>query len=388
MDRLEGLKAWHQGLDPALVQEKFGLMAESAWSFFRGSAALFYRDYQTDRWGLPAAWQADCRGQVWLQGDCHLLNFGLLGESAETVHLGINDFDETGIGPFYFDLVRFGTGLHLFAERLDIDHGVSAEKLIQSFLKTYQSHLQALVDGQAPAPSEFLQGLLRRVRAEQSPQSQWAHWTEEVSGRRQFRLDLEDLAALESSDRAAWHDRLTEHFLDRPGVTVRDVCRRLHSGLGSLGYPKWYALLEGPASLHGLPEIWEIKQQGPCLLPSVQPPFNSPADRVAEGAKHLQFSGSASVRAFGGTPSFTVQKISPWKRKIKPSDWDNPDDLADFVRDLAGVLAQAHSAKALEILGDIKDWEHTKTRLAQSAADQAVQTKKDWEHWRRLFGTT
>lgn len=58
--------------DPDAFRHKFRKMAAAPFAFYRGSAALFYRDMAHEVHGL-----ADARGaRVWIQGDLHAENVG------------------------------------------------------------------------------------------------------------------------------------------------------------------------------------------------------------------------------------------------------------------------------------------------------------------------
>ena len=58
--------------DANAFRVKFRKMAADPWSFYRGSACVFYADMaeQDDRWSSGKA------SRVWIQGDLHAENFG------------------------------------------------------------------------------------------------------------------------------------------------------------------------------------------------------------------------------------------------------------------------------------------------------------------------
>src|SRR3954470_1843476 len=82
---------------PELVPIKYGRMLVSAFTFFRGAAALMAMDLAgTARTGL----------HVQLCGDAHLSNFGGFAAPDRRLTFSVNDFDETLPGPFEWDLKR------------------------------------------------------------------------------------------------------------------------------------------------------------------------------------------------------------------------------------------------------------------------------------------
>jgi uncharacterized protein (DUF2252 family) len=80
-----------------LVPIRHGRMIQSAFTFFRGTAALQAYDLA----GTPSSGII-----VQACGDCHLLNFGGFATPERQVVFDINDFDETHRAPFEWDLKR------------------------------------------------------------------------------------------------------------------------------------------------------------------------------------------------------------------------------------------------------------------------------------------
>ena len=80
-----------------LVPIRHGRMAESAFAFYRGTAAVMAADLaQRPHTGIT----------VQLCGDAHLANFGGFASPERTLLFDVNDFDETLPGPFEWDLKR------------------------------------------------------------------------------------------------------------------------------------------------------------------------------------------------------------------------------------------------------------------------------------------
>ena len=82
---------------PQLVPIRHGRMLASAFTFYRGGAAIMAADLaMTPSSGL----------EVQLCGDAHLSNFGGFAAPDRRLIFDINDFDETHPGPFEWDLKR------------------------------------------------------------------------------------------------------------------------------------------------------------------------------------------------------------------------------------------------------------------------------------------
>jgi len=89
-----------------LVPLKMGRMAASPFAFFRGAAPLMAADLAT----LP---KTGLRVQIC--GDAHVRNLGAYAAPEGYLVFDINDFDETLLGPWEWDLKRLATSLVLAA---------------------------------------------------------------------------------------------------------------------------------------------------------------------------------------------------------------------------------------------------------------------------------
>ncbi|MER6395384.1 DUF2252 domain-containing protein [Kitasatospora sp. NPDC059973] len=88
-----------QGADRVaeLLPIRYGRMADSAFAFLRGAAAVLAADLAA----VP-----DTGITVQLCGDAHLANFGMYASPERALLFGLNDFDETYPGPFEWDVKR------------------------------------------------------------------------------------------------------------------------------------------------------------------------------------------------------------------------------------------------------------------------------------------
>src|SRR5262245_40338182 len=87
---------------PELVPIRHGRMLVSAFTFYRGAAAVMAADLAT----TPTS---GLRAQ--LCGDAHLSNFGIFAAPDRTLIFDVNDFDETLPGPFEWDVKRLAASL-------------------------------------------------------------------------------------------------------------------------------------------------------------------------------------------------------------------------------------------------------------------------------------
>jgi uncharacterized protein (DUF2252 family) len=125
------IEASNLGRLKTLLPIRFTRMAESAFAFFRGTAALQAHDLV----GTP------CAGpRVQCCGDCHLMNFGGFATPERSLAFDINDFDETHPGPFEWDVKRLATSFAVAARWL----GFSAPEARESALSAVTSYREAI----------------------------------------------------------------------------------------------------------------------------------------------------------------------------------------------------------------------------------------------------
>ena len=94
--------ASNDGRIAELIPIRIGRMLESPFVFLRGSAAVMAGDLaQTPRMGST----------VQLCGDAHLLNFGVYASPERRLVFDVNDFDETHVGPWEWDVKRLAASV-------------------------------------------------------------------------------------------------------------------------------------------------------------------------------------------------------------------------------------------------------------------------------------
>lgn len=89
---------------PELVPIRYGRMAVSPFTFYRGAAAIMAADLApTSTTGITTQ----------LCGDAHLSNFGVFGTPERRLIFDINDFDETLPGPWEWDIKRLAASFEV-----------------------------------------------------------------------------------------------------------------------------------------------------------------------------------------------------------------------------------------------------------------------------------
>jgi uncharacterized protein (DUF2252 family) len=122
-----------------LVPVKYQRMSVSPFTFFRGTAIIQARD-------LASAPVSGITVQVC--GDCHLANFGGFASPERTLVFDINDFDETFLGPWEWDIKRLGASLILAARDRSFSKTV-ADRAVRAAVASYREHMAEFAEMKA-----------------------------------------------------------------------------------------------------------------------------------------------------------------------------------------------------------------------------------------------
>jgi uncharacterized protein (DUF2252 family) len=125
------LEAQAEDRVPELVPIRYGRMLASAFTFYRGAAAIMAMDLaNTPQSGL----------QVQACGDAHLSNFGIFAAPDRRLVLDVNDFDETLPGPWEWDVKRLAASFAIAGR----DRDFTAKQTRDGVLTTVRSYREAM----------------------------------------------------------------------------------------------------------------------------------------------------------------------------------------------------------------------------------------------------
>jgi len=116
-----------------LVPVRHHRMSQSAFTFFRGTAAIM---------GMDLASTPISRISAQLCGDAHLSNFGTFASPERHLVFDVNDFDETVVGPWEWDLKRLATSFAIAARHLGMSRR-KQRKLAKTATEAYRQKMKA-----------------------------------------------------------------------------------------------------------------------------------------------------------------------------------------------------------------------------------------------------
>jgi uncharacterized protein (DUF2252 family) len=376
-------------VDPAAFRRKFRKMAASPFAFYRGSASVFYADlsgeFADDRC-------LDARtSRVWIHGDLHAENFGTYMNGSGQLVFNVNDFDEAYVGPFSWDLKRFGASVALLGYGKALSDTAIGD-LVTRFATAYLTELRAIASGGDDAIGSIMldnaDGVLRRVLQQARLSTRvdlLAAQTTIDQYERRFSLG-DGVYEVDREVRAGVIEAFERYLNTLPPATadvrpvaaqIKDVVLRKGVGIGSAGLPSYNLLLEGHTqALENDVVIYMKRAQVPAVAryvddEGVRDYFRHQGHRTAESQRALQahadpWLGFTELDGHGQL----VAEVSPYAADLDWSDVNEPEELAGVLGDLGRAVARMHSVADDESSHDLVDFSTEEAIVASVETDE------------------
>ncbi|WP_110666749.1 DUF2252 domain-containing protein [Salinicola halophilus] len=353
------------------ASDKFDKLAGSMFSFFRGTALLFYRDMAGDDAWMPT---------VLALGDVHPENFGVMPNADNVPIFSVNDFDEAYYAPFTWDIKRGATGFMIAAETEGKLERKQQAKVVRHFVKGYVEEMQRLSREGTERDEEMRHDnapkLIRKLFEDaDEARDEWLmddYLDETRSGFRPTKKLVPISSRREAFQRLT--DRLVEENAievphralgaaatmgkksapgkkkaqsGKPAMRVKDVAIRLGQGTASLGLDRYYVLIEGPEGDGTDDLIIEYKQARRSALSGLVPPTGYEVDTLAERVSHAQAVHLVRGDVFYGHVEFEGKSYLSRERAPFRDDIDldelSKSEWKQYARLCGRVLATVHA---------------------------------------------
>jgi uncharacterized protein (DUF2252 family) len=398
--------------EQSLVPIRYGRMAVSPFTFYRGAAYVMASDLA----GSP-----DSGIRVQLCGDAHLSNFGGFASPERDLVFDLNDFDETLPGPWEWDVKRLAASIEVAGRSREFKRK-QRRRIVRAAVAEYReamrrfARMSALdvwysrIDASAVkadfgsqlAPEQVKRFEKTAAKAKAKDSSR-AYNKLAVSMNGDARIVAEPPLIMPIEDLlpdAEAHDvdELMRGLVEQYRTCLPDDRRHLldrfryvHAarkvvGVGSVGTRAWVLLMLGKGD--DAPLFLQAKEaQRSVLAPFVgDTEYDNEGRRVVEGQRLMQSAsdimlGWVHVTGIDGAPrDFYVRQLWDWKSS---ADVDTmvPDMMTAYGRMCGWTLARAHarSGDAAAIgayLGSGDSFDKAVARFASSYADQ---NERDYE---------
>jgi len=360
------IEAWNAPFSDADRTEKYCLMAESPFRFFRGTNHLYWADLGQHP---LLAELGDDKTVTWIQGDLHADNFGAYDDDRGDVIYGLNDFDEALVADYQLDLWRMATSLLLVARENDNLTDDEQRDVVNAFVESYLDTMASYRGNDDEEHETFtadslddpLRDFLDDVERKKSREKALEKWTIQELGERRFDLSLDDLEALDAGEEAAlraampgYGETLTGalHY-DESYFAIKSMARRLHAGTGSLGTPRFYVLIEGESSSTDDDRILDVKRQiSPTALHYLSDSARS--DYLTTFANHAQRHATACRALTKHTDDhlgwlslpdgdYSVRERSVYKEAFPTAELKRSSDYEATAAAWGAILATDHA---------------------------------------------
>ncbi|SAL38617.1 hypothetical protein AWB64_04004 [Caballeronia sordidicola] len=398
-DPVERVLANNAGRQERLVPLRMARMAVSPFAFLRGAANVM-------AWDLART--PSIGHHVMIDGDAHLNNFGLFRTPRQDVVFDLNDFDETIVAPWEWDLKRLTASINVAARENGVDasgreHAVrtacagyrttmSALWQIPAYdiwqMRSYASvlHIEAPVTLNSAEKATIAKAVERAMK--RSHATMLARVAEPYGKSWRFREDPPILTRLDAAETNHVIQGLRGYMQTIAGewrtmlerYDLVDVAHRV-VGVGSVGTRAYLVLLLGRA--HGDPLFMQVKEgivpAAAPFVPAMPEPFSHQGRRVVHGQRLLQ---SSSDPLLGWTTisgrDFYVRQMKNMRGSI-PVDWLHGATFDFYAWCLGLLLARAHArtGDAALIAGYCGSSDRLDTAYAQWAELYGTQTVAD-----------
>lgn len=330
--------------DPSAWRGKFRKMAETAFAFYRGSAPLFYADVSRQK----DPFQNERTGRVWIQGDLHAQNFGTYMNSRGVLVFDVNDFDESYVAPFTWDVKRLCASLALIGYQKAMSDA-DIREVVGHAARSYArqvARFAAGADKNFALTLDNTQGAILQVLHSARTLTRFGLLDQETdiqNGDRQFKNN-KMISPADPVTRKKVEVAMEAYFTTIPQrkrralmtYHIKDIARRKGLGIGSAGLNIYSILLEGETQALENDIIISMKVARPAA-PSrylkdtaTHAYFFHEGQRTTISQRALQaaadpFLGYATLDGQG----MFVTEISPYTADL---DWGNINDMDDILQ--------------------------------------------------------
>ncbi|MCP3931856.1 MAG: DUF2252 domain-containing protein [Bacteroidetes bacterium] len=367
----QSLEDYNKNLTEEEKEEKYCKMAISPFSFYRGTNHIFWKDFEWD-WRMMHF--GNYRTRTWLNGDCHAYNFGAYKNRKVGVIYGLNDFDESIISDYQYDLWRLAISLVLIPNETSLlKKGfpkIKLKKVIDALCSAYLETLFSFARNRKAAKKVFteknttdpLRKFLKKIQKKESRAEMIHEWTIETDGKTKFNRENHDVGNLPESVHKKIEKAIPQYVktikndvnFPENYFNVIDIVARKNAGTGSLGCNRYYVLIEGDKLTRDDDIILDVKEE---RLPSGAP--YSTKEQIKFFMKMFPNEGvrfTDAYRALDYEPDehlgwlkiedkyYSVRERNPFKKAFKTNkDIKEADDYENMAKAWGTILATEHS---------------------------------------------
>ncbi|ULL19270.1 DUF2252 domain-containing protein [Paenibacillus sp. H1-7] len=341
--------------------QKYAKMAGSPFSFFRGSAYLFYFDVSRE-W-FP--YHSSPERPTWIQGDLHFENFRAFRSEEGRIVYDVNDFDEGYLGSYLYDLLRMSVSVAMVCRTKQIEED-GQKNAITTYLEAYVNQIRRFAKRKDdPRTLVFdkdrTTGPIRKLlkKTEKRLASQFLEGVTTLTRSARRFTKSEEIVPPTKEERSKLEESWPQYLASlaestkRPDgyYSIKDVAVKHGSGTASIGLDRFYVLIEGEGGEHALDDIIIEVKEVRVPVPAYFMPYNESfwtyfghqGKRVITTQQSMHHEADPYLGYLTmDDRDFYVRERSPYKKRLKADKLTGTEDLLPVLECMGRITAKLH----------------------------------------------
>lgn len=362
--------------NPELIKIKYDAMSESAFSFYRATAYIFYMDiFKTSlNQGI----------NINIQGDLHLDNIGTYFASNGKVYYDLNDFDDAFTGSYALDLSRVLTSIYLASDEFKYSNK-DADEFSDHFLEAYEDYMKYFLNNKTEINQPFINlSKAAKKSVDKTISNSYQDFLSEISLNNKFIYSdkIRKVSPEIFNDVSQALKKYSTSTKNPSLLKVKDIGFYV-AGKGSLGRYRYIILLEGNTSKSNDDIVLEIKEATSSSSDYANKKITrNNASRVVNSTKYFLtypdiYLGITNIKDI----EFYVRRVMP-DEKVNLKKLDNKSEFKDHLKTVAAIVAKSHSksGKSQLITNDFPD---KKALIKSYSKDYFNQVLSDFQSFKK-----
>ncbi|KGX93924.1 hypothetical protein N781_01710 [Pontibacillus halophilus JSM 076056 = DSM 19796] len=384
---------------------KYDKMKQDAYSFFRGSAYLFYYDVTN----IPFHYHTPSDKPTWIMGDLHFDNYsGFQNEKGEIV-FDVDDFDEGYLGSYLYDVLRMVISIRLFGSQQGFGED-EQDEFVEQFVKSYHKQIRKFAKGKDnPVKTRFraddtkgaIKKTLEKLEERQATHELEKQTTLDEEGNRVFDRSKEKLESVSNNEYRelvrAWSqyvESLSDGSLhDEEHYEIKDIVKKSGAGIGSTGLKRYYILIEGVHDNEHHDDVILEAKEARAPIPAYFFPYDETfwqehrhqGKRVIETQQAMHHMADPYLGFFTlRNRHFYVRERSPYERDLKEKHLEDEKSVEQTVKVMAKIAAKIHARADVDIEHGLLDY-HSETEILDAMGDEPDGLIHELKTWSKFY---
>ncbi|SIS42501.1 DUF2252 domain-containing protein [Salimicrobium flavidum] len=384
---------------------KYRKMKQDPYSFFRGSAYLFYYDTVN----IPLKYHTPLEKPTWILGDMHMDNFSAFSNEEGNIVFDVDDFDEGFLGSYLYDVLRMVVSIRLNAEYMDFSEKEQNEFVAQ-FSKKYRKQMKKFSKGDEDPVDTFftvdntdsaVKKTLKKLEKRKATHELEKQTTIDDEGNRQFDRDKEKLSNVSNADwkriSVAWPDYVAslreETRRDEAHYEIKDIVKKSGAGIGSTGLKRFYVLIEGKHENADEDDVILEVKEARTPVPAYFFPYDEDfwvmhehqGERVVTTQQAMHHMSDPYLGYFNdGERDYYVRERSPYEKDLKEKHLEDKRSMKETVQVMAKVAAKIHARADADIELGVLDY-HSEKAIIKVLKDDKDGFVEEMQVWAEFY---